>query len=382
MKKTRTLSVIIIFLLIIISGLLFIQKLQLDKTGPFTSEYQDHAGKVSHLENKSWKSTATLAAVGDILIHDRVYNVAVTNHGYDFKPMLKHVKHQLLQPDILLANQETLLGGMEIGLSTYPCFNSPQEVGDALIDSGVDIVTTANNHTLDRGEKAILSAIRYYEKMGLPYVGHFKDWEDQQKLRVLTTNGIKVAYLSYTYGTNGIPIPKGKEFLVNIIDQQKMTEEIHRAKEVADVIVMSLHWGNEYQRFPTKEQKELAQYLADEGVDVIFGHHSHVLQPMEMITTKDGRDVFIIYSLGNFLSGQKSDYKDIGGMVSVEVTKQMDNDGVSVYIDQPQFFPTYVSSTNNYQVVPLESAADYGLDNVQAIYREMMAHMFQWLDAD
>lgn len=383
MNKSRKLYLMIIFILLTLCvGLLVFSFFQNKETSPFIVDIDKHAQRKNDVSAKSWESTVTLAAIGDILIHDRVYEDAEIQGGYDFKPMFKHVKQYLQQPDLLLANQETLLGGVEIGLSSYPTFNSPQEVGDALIDSGVDIVSTANNHTLDRGEKAILSAIQYYENVGLPYVGHFKDISDKEKLRILSTNGIQIAYLSYTYGTNGIPVPKGKDYLVNLIDKDKMKTEIHRAKEVADVVIMSLHWGNEYQRFPTEEQKKFAQFLADEGIDVLFGHHSHVLQPMEMLTAKDGRKVFVVYSLGNFLSGQIRDYKDIGGMASVEITKKIAQNKISINIEKPQFFPTYVSSVHfkNYQVVPLQQAGSFGFPTADKKYNEIMLHMFQWLD--
>lgn len=382
MKRNHVLLLTISVLIIAICGLVIISFLQENEKTPLKATMTNHMMRTNNMEVKGWQTSATLAAIGDILIHDRVYETALTSNGYDFKPMFKKVKEYLLQPSILLANQETVLGGTEIGLSSYPSFNSPYEVGDALIDSGVDIVSTANNHTLDRGEKAILNAINYYERSHLPYVGHFKNEADKEKLRVLTTNGIKVAYLSYSYGTNGIPVPKGKEYLVNLIDKNTMKDEIQRANEVADIVVMSLHWGNEYQRFPTEEQKELAQFLADEGIDIIFGHHSHVLQPMEMITAKDGRKVFVVYSLGNFLSGQVRDYKDIGGMASIDVKKQMNDNSISITIENPQFFPTFVSSSQmqNYQVVPLHQADKVGLSNAKEKFKEIDHHMFQWLN--
>lgn len=341
-----------------------------------------HTQRNTSIEGKTIQENVTIAAIGDILIHDRVYEDAKTKNGYDFKPMLASVKDKLLEPDLLLANQETVLGGTEIGLSSYPSFNSPIEVGDAIIDAGVDIVSTANNHTLDRGEKAIQSAIGYMTKAGLPYVGAFKNPDDKERLRILNKNGVDIAYLSYTYGTNGIPVPEGKDYLVNLIDKEAMKEEIHRARKQADAVVMSIHWGKEYQRFPDEIQKELAQFLVDEGVDVVFGHHPHVLQPMEWIEAKDGRQALVVYSLGNFLSGQIWDYKDIGGMATVEIIKKIGPAGTSVELAEPQFFPTYVSSSKqrNYRVVPLEEAGKYGLKNAKQEYREIMNHMTEKLE--
>lgn len=346
-----------------------------------SQEIQLHKTRDVLTAEKKLISTTSLGAIGDLLIHDWVYEDAKRESDYDFKPMLTQVKDLLIKPDVLLANQETVLGGVEIGLSSYPSFNSPQEVGDAFIDAGVDIVSTANNHTLDRGEKAILSQIDYFNRVGLPYVGSFKDPEDQQILRVLNKNGIKLAFLSYTYGTNGIPVPKGKDHLVNLIDQEKMKAEIHRAKAAADVVVMSMHWGNEYQRLPSPQQKELAQFLVNEGADIILGHHPHVLQPMEWLQDQNGRPAFVVYSLGNFLSGQMRDYKDIGGLATIDIVKSVDKSGVTIELKNPTFSPTFVGNQKlkNYRVVPLQDAGSVGLENAQSKYEEIMNHMTQWL---
>lgn len=344
-------------------------------------EVTAHSARTQLESKKELVQSATVGAIGDILIHDWVYEDAKTGTAYDFKPMLSHIKPYLEQPDFLIANQETILGGVEMGLSGYPTFNSPQEVGDALIDAGVDFVTNANNHSLDKGEKGILTEIEYFNKVGLPYVGAFKDVQDQQTIRVMNMNGIKAAILSYTYGTNGIRIPTGKDYLVNLIDQEKMKTEIVRAKQVADVVIMGVHWGNEYQRIPSIAQKDLAQYLVNAGADIIIGHHPHVLQPMEWLTADDGRKAFVFYSLGNFLSGQMHDYKDIGGLAKINIKKTIKATGVEIQLSDPTFIPTYVSNQEltNYRVVPLKDAAAYGLANAAEKNEEITSHMTQWL---
>jgi poly-gamma-glutamate capsule biosynthesis protein CapA/YwtB (metallophosphatase superfamily) len=377
-KKQRWVLTIGILLLILIASGIFYRQTALSTTQEnVVLSKEDHVKRDILVEGKTYQETVNIAAIGDILIHDTVFLDAATADGYDFKPMFSHVKDTLIKPDILLANQETILGGIELGLSGYPTFNSPREVGNALIDAGVDIVSTANNHTLDKGEKGIQSSMSYLSEVGLPYVGSFKNPEDQERLRILNHDGINIAYLSYTYGTNGIPVPEGKDFLVNLIDKAAMKEEIHRARDLADVVVMSIHWGNEYQRLPDPIQEELAQFIVNEGVDVVFGHHPHVLQPMEWIQAEDGRKAFVVYSLGNFLSGQMWDYKDIGGMVSLDIIKKITSDGTSIELTNPNFSPTYVSSSGqrNYQVVPLENAEKFGLENASSIYKEIMAHM-------
>jgi poly-gamma-glutamate capsule biosynthesis protein CapA/YwtB (metallophosphatase superfamily) len=332
---------------------------------------------------KEMNETLTIGAVGDILIHDVVYQDAFQGGTYQFDPIFQYVKEMMEKPDILTANQESTLGGTELGLSSYPLFNSPHEVGNALVNAGVDIVSTANNHSLDKGEKGIDSETAYFDRIGLPHVGSFTNPADQQSLRIIDKNGIKLAFLSYTYGTNGIPLPTGKSFLVNIIDRKKMAQEIQQARSQADVVIMSIHWGDEYHRMPTNQQKDLAGLLINEGVDIIFGSHPHVLQPMEWISAKNGRKGFVIYSLGNFISGQEGDYKDIGGMVTITISKHNNkiNNSHSIEIANPEFIPTYVSSTHckDYRIVPLKNAGQFGLIGSDQKYTEVEHHMTQWI---
>ncbi|MBZ5750349.1 MULTISPECIES: CapA family protein [Metabacillus] len=318
-------------------------------------------------------STATLSAIGDILIHDRVYNPAhIGNNQYDFIPLLLPVQSYLANADITVANQETMIGGVEIGLSSYPSFNSPYEVGDALKKSGVDIVTLANNHTLDRGEKAIQSAIAHWNELDMPYTGSYLSADDQMNIRTIEKNGIIFSFLAYTYGTNGIPVPEDKRYLVNLIEEEMIEQEILKAKELSDVVVVSLHFGNEYQRLPSDEQKEVAYKTANAGADIIIGHHPHVLQPMEWITKEDGKRTFVAYSLGNFLSGQLGDYKDLGGIMQIKVEKTVENDETTITLKDPLFIPTYVSE--DYTVYPLNE-----IEGKEEVYKEISRHMNQWV---
>jgi poly-gamma-glutamate capsule biosynthesis protein CapA/YwtB (metallophosphatase superfamily) len=380
-KKAVITSGLIISVCVIVASFLLIQQQNKMDNKSMVYPAKVHMIREHETIGRTITEKITIGAIGDILIHDTVYKDAFNGSQYNFNPIFEKVKSILETPDILTANQESMLGGVEIGVSSYPMFNSPHEVADALVNTGVDIVSLANNHTLDKGERGILSATDYLNSIGLPHVGSFLNEEDRRKLRILHKNGIKLAFLSYTYGTNGIPIPNGKDFLVNLINREQMKEEIHRAKQEADVVVMSIHWGNEYQRKPTSEQKDLANFLANEGVDIIFGSHPHVLQPMEWIETADGRKSFVIYSLGNFISGQIWDYKDIGGMATVEITKQVTESGKKIELSNPHFYPTFVSSKNfrNYQVVPLDQAGSYGLENAAAKNQEILEHMHQWL---
>lgn len=324
----------------------------------------------------------TVAAIGDILIHDRVYDDAWDGEKYDFKPMLAEVADYLKEPEITIANQETIMGGESIGLSGYPNFNSPFEIGDDLQDAGVDIVTMANNHTLDRGEEAIQNAIAYYKEISMPYTGSFQSKEDQSEIRVLETDqDISVAFLSYTYGTNGMPIPDGKPYLVNLIDREQIKEEVEKANELADVTIVSLHFGVEEERTPNQDQADLAQYAADLGVDVVIGNHPHVLQPVEWLEGKEGNKTLVAYSLGNFLSGQYQFYNRIGGIFEFDLVKEEDE----VRVKAPRFLPTFVEfeedgdTMSNIQVVPLEKASEEQIEDLDGVMSEIKSHMTQWM---
>jgi len=372
-------------ILIAIAGYFFYSSYQEDQRVIENLQYtvETHGAKQTDYEFRPFKTSMTLAAIGDLLIHSTVYNDAKKDDSYDFSPMFKDVKDALKSPDLTIANQETIIGGSEIGLSTYPSFNSPYELADTLKDVGIDIVSIANNHTLDRGEKAILNATSYFDKIGMEYVGGYRSEEDKTRIRVMSRNGIDIAFLSFTYGTNGIPVPKGKEYLVNLIDMNHIKNDITNAKKVADVVAISMHWGNEYQRYPSDEQLRLAQEIADAGADLIIGHHPHVLQPMGWLNREDGGKTFVIYSLGNFLSGQMWDYKDIGGVLQVEIVKEVTGkDQTKITVENPTFLSTFVSNTHqrNFKVVPLEDAGSFGLNNANTVHSEIKDHMFQWLE--
>ncbi|MCM3764641.1 CapA family protein [Neobacillus niacini] len=381
MKKSAVIpSFLIIIGCSLLASFLIAQQQELSQQPVVAKASASHKPRLFENIQHAYTPKITVAAIGDILIHSPLYRDAFNGANYDFNPMFEQVKPLLQNPDILTANQESLLGGVELGLSGYPKFNSPHQVADALKENGVDIVSTANNHTLDRGEKGIRSETAYFNSIGLPYVGSFTDAADQKTLRIIEKNGIRLAFLSYTYGTNGISVPKGKDYLVNVINRERMAQEIDRAKAEADVVIMSIHWGIEYQRNPTNQQKELANFLANKGVDIIFGSHSHVLQPMEWIQRDDGRKTFVVYSLGNFLSAQTGQYKDIGGIASVDIALDKSAAATMVELTNPVFYPTYVTKVNNhYRVVSLEAATTIGLPNAVAKNNEIQEHMVQWL---
>lgn len=330
----------------------------------------------TEVKNTEQEREITLSAVGDILLHDRVYEKAEVEGHYDFMPMIQSMKPYLEGSDITFANQETMIGGTEMGLSSYPSFNSPQEIGDNLQEIGVDIVSLANNHTLDRGEKAIQNAINYWNKIDMNYVGSYQNQEDASNLRIMETDaGISVAFLAYTYGTNGIIRPNGKEYLVNYIDKAAIKKDIKNAKSKADVTIVSLHFGTEYEPLPDEYQKDIVQFVADEEADIVLGHHPHVLQPTKWVEGKNGNEMFTVYSLGNFLSGQETLSKRIGGILNLKIKKDVNG---AIQVHSPSFIPTIVSK-GDWEMKPMYEITDKDLQNSKEEYNKVKKHMSQWM---
>lgn len=322
-----------------------------------------------------------LAAVGDVLIHSSIYKDARTEDGYDFRPMFEPVKSYIEGADIALANQESMIGGAALGLSDYPRFNGPSEVGDALKDAGFDVVNLANNHTLDRGAEAVEQTIRHFRDLGIHYTGAYLSEEDRQQLRTMDKNGIKFGFLSYTYGTNGIPVPKDKPYLVNLIDLPAIREEVAKARSHTDVVVVNLHFGQEYVDMPSDDQKRIARAVAEAGATIIIGHHPHVLQPAEWIETEDGRNAFVVYSLGNFIAAQEGTRERTGGILQLEVEKTVKGRDTRIQVKQPSFLPTWIHMVNwrKYKIEPLRSVESSQLPQADTVLREIAGHMKRWM---
>ncbi|MEK5039773.1 CapA family protein [Sporosarcina sp. FSL K6-3457] len=306
------------------------------------------------LNFETHSTTITIGMIGDILLHHPLF----TYDNYDFA--FAGVKDQLTGIDFLLANQESMPGGKELGLTGYPSFNSPKHIIRDLKANGVDMVSIANNHTIDRKEAGLRKAIGHMKEYDMPYVGAYTSIEDRGTNRIMDIDGIRIGVLGYTYGMNGNRVPRGKEYLVSLIDHDRMQQEIGHLSKFVDVVVVSMHWGNEYKLIPSKKQEELAQFVADAGADIIFGHHPHVLQKYDEVGKAK-----VFYSLGNFYSAQQFDSTNIGGIARVSVTK-MEVAGQSfIEIAEPQFYPTVVKKDDKkrFVVLPLknaEPAAIYG----------------------
>ena len=278
-------------------------------------------------------SKASLIMVGDALLHSSVYNDAYKDGTYDFSSQLEFIKPIVEKYDLAFYNQETILGGTELGLSDYPTFNSPKEFGDNMLDLGFNIVNLATNHTMDRGEKAILSSCEYWnsKKDQVLFAGSYCSKEESEEIKIKEINGIKYTMLSYTYGTNGIPVPEGKEYLVNLYSDEKAKADIEKVRDKVDLLLVSMHWGIEYQTEPTAEQKREAEYLSSLGVDIIIGTHPHIIEPIQYV----GKTL-VIYSLGNFISAQSTnnDYNTMTElMTSVDIIKETKDGNSTIKIE-------------------------------------------------
>ena len=296
---------------------------------------------------------AHLFMVGDALIHSDVYQDAKQADGtYDFKPMLELIKPISSQYDLVYYNQETILGGTELGLSNYPRFNSPYEVGDAFIDAGFNMVSLATNHTMDKNEVGVINSVNYWSqhKDTVVYSGQWTSFESREAetSQIYEKNGIKYAFLSYTTWTNGLETPRGKDYLNNVYSDEKAAEDIAKVRDKADVVIVAMHWGNEYSLGVSSDQARIAQFLSEQGVQIIIGAHPHVVEPVEYIN--EGK-TFVIYSLGNFISDQAKDMdfaKLTGLMMSLDIKKVVDiDDSVTITIENPKAELIYTKSNNS-----------------------------------
>ena len=290
--------------------------------------------------------TFTLTAIGDVMCHNTQYWDAYQKetNTYDFSYVFNDIKFDIQKGDIAVGSLETCFAGEERGYSNYPTFNSPDSLAYSLKDIGIDVLSTAGNHCLDMGFDGLSRTIDVLNKADISHLGTYQTQEGRDKILFKYTKGLKVAFINYTYGTNGIPVPSDKPYCVNLIDKDLIKRDIESAKsQDADVIVACMHWGTEYQTSANKEQEDLADFLFQNGVNVILGNHPHVLQPMEKrtVTLEDGstQDGFIIYALGNFICDQNAENTRNSIILNLSITKQVDG---SITIDNVDYIPIYM----------------------------------------
>ncbi len=276
---------------------------------------------------KMMVKTAKLAVVGDIMVHDYQYNEAYdpATGTYDFMHNFQDAKKYFEGNDLVLGNLELTFGGPDRPYASFPCFNTPDSFLDALKDAGFDLLTTANNHSMDTGRAGVIRTLDKLDEYGIEHFGTYRSQEERDTILYKDVNGIKFAFLSYTYGTNGIPVPE--KYLVNLIDDEGMVADIQKARENADVVVVMPHMGNEYETYPRDIFVSWADMMFEAGADIVLASHPHVLQKMEYrkIDHGDGvHDGFIIYSLGNFISSQTTPPRNASIILHLTVEQQAD----------------------------------------------------------
>lgn len=357
--KTRNILIIIIcILLIIFTGVIAFnylknkndyknlvetskQEIETEK-----QEEQDSSNNVQENQKQETDTTFTLTAIGDVMCHNTQYMDAYdSNTGtYDFSYVFDNISSYTKTADICIGNLETSFAGEDRGYSNYPTFNSPDSLADSLKRIGVDVLSTAGNHALDMGFSGLSRTIDVLDKADISHLGTYKTQGDQDRVLIKYVKGVKIAFINYTYGTNGISVPSDKKFCINLIDKDLIKKHIETAKnQNADIIVACMHWGTEYQTKQNSEQKELADFLFQNGVNVIIGNHPHVIQPMEKrtVTLEDGstRDGFVAYALGNFICDQNAVNTRDSIILNLKITKHTDG---SITIDNYDYVPIYM----------------------------------------
>jgi len=263
-----------------------------------------------------------ITAAGDNLLHNTVSYACAVEGGYDFRPVYQPISKIIEGSDIAFINQEVMFTG-EAG--AYPNLAAPLEAADALVDAGFNVINLATNHTLDKGVKGLETCLETVH--GLPFdavLGAFRTEEESTQFSIVEKQGIHFGFLSYTYGLNGYQLPGDKLWKISMIDEGKIKADLEAIRPMCDYLIVSMHWGNEYQTKQGSYQEELAQLLCDGGADLIIGTHPHVLQPMAWLENAEGHRTLCAYSLGNFVSNQHKRVTMLGGILEVELLFEQD----------------------------------------------------------
>ena len=356
------LAVVIVTAAVTVAGLIWVPDMVLPvaSAAPGAASWPAVTSERTYAEPQPTVERFTVLAVGDLMAHTPQLTSARVAEGYDFEPCFAPVAPRISAADIAIGNLETTLSGPERGYTGYPMFNTPDSFAEALVKSGFDVLTTANNHTLDRGTSGLTRTLDVLDGLGAQHTGAARTAEEAERVLVADVNGAKVAILAYTYGMNGFTAPSDKKWMVNVIDTARMAADVKRARELEpDLVIVSIHNGVEYQRQPSEAQKRVEMAMLEAGADVVLGSHPHVIQPMETveITRPDGtpRTGFIIHSLGNFVSNQRERYRNTGLLLELGFEKDL-RSGVTSLVSV-EYVPVWVDDTDEagkeHRVLPI-----------------------------
>ena len=291
------------------------------------------------------EASVRLVCLGDNLMHNTVMWAGKTSSGgYDYRPLYQYIKPYIEAADIAMINQETIFVNDPNKWTNYPSFGGPTQIGDALIDTGFDLITHASNHCYDKYTEGMTDTINYWRKHPeITVLGIHDSQEDADTIRVIEKNGIRIAFLNYTYGTNvGLP---PKSYMIDYLgDEEKIANDIARAKELSDIVIVFPHWGTENTYQPDDFQRKWGQFFADQGVGAVIGGHPHTLQPVELLTGRDGNICPVYWSLGNFISHMSGNQNMLGGMAELTISR----DKYGVYISDYALEPTMTYARHDY----------------------------------
>ncbi len=337
MKRTGALKLIALVLLLSLSAIgLFWATTNLDIHSFYKGGAPSESAAVSasepapesqpEPEPEPESSKLHFMAAGDNLIHDNIYKQASARtggKGFDFDPPYQHIAGLFQEADVAFINQETIIAESVYPLSGYPLFNSPEAVGDKIVDMGFNVVCMANNHMFDMGETGLIAAMDYWgANPDVLSMGAWRAEEDMQKPLTIKKNGITIGFVPITEHTNGLKLPAETPLrFIRSDEYDLMKQQVELARANSDFVVVSIHWGTENSNSTNDNQLELAQMFADWGVDLLLGHHSHTLQPMEWRTGQSGNRMLVTYSLGNFISSMLDPQNMLGGVLDLDIEK-------------------------------------------------------------
>ena len=319
------------------------------------------------IEEDSKEKRMSIMAVGDVLIHESVYKDALNNDGtYNFHKMFTEVEDIIKKYDLKFCNQESTIGGSVLGISGYPSFNSPDEIGDEIVNLGFNLISLANNHALDKGEDAIKYSNSYWKTKDVIAIGTYNSIEERDQVHIYEKNGIKYAFLAYTTLSNATV---RNNYILNIYSADRAKQDIEAVKDKVDVIIVSMHWGVENYNTPNESQRQIAEYLSSLGVNMIIGAHPHVVQPVEYVG-----DTLVIYSLGNFISNQLvlGINNGIGLIYGTDIVVN-ENGKVSFENEYKELILSYSDKSTNFKVIPFSKLNNELLPNYKAIEKQYMS---------
>ena len=310
----------------------------------------------------------SIIMVGDMLMHTPVEASAKQEDDtYSYDALFTNTLSEIQAADLAIVNQEVIIAGEKYGVSGYPAFNAPFELGHDLIEAGFDVICHGTNHALDQGKKGLNSCLAFWEENypDVPVLGIHGSQEDQDEIYIYEQDGVKIAVLNFTYGTNGIPLPSDMPYAVDMLEEEKVVAALVKADELADFTVVCPHWGNEYELGVVNSQKKWADIFFENGVDLVIGTHPHVIEPIEMIVDEEtGQSMLVYYSIGNFCnwtssSGAGIANRMVGGMA--QVTISVDESG-EVYIMEYGVEPVVCHLTEGINGVSVYFLDDYTAD--------------------